>query len=207
MFFKNISVLAAILLSFKLVVSLSFQVSSNAFVQLRRSSSTGHSLESGIFDKQPHPSASGDYRSSLTYHFFSTTSSLSYKSKPYNDDAEKTHTDKSVVQSKAPGDMEEESAAAAIPPKPRKSKVVRSGVNETRVKTVTTLKAFYKFFEKDNTDADPPVQDDKIIIVRFFSHWCKVCSIFRVYIHSFQRRQRQLWNCSDPCFFLHFLTK
>lgn len=164
-------------LSFKLVVSLSFQVSNNAVLQLRRSSSTGLSSESDIFDKQPHPSAAGNSRSTLTHHYLSTTSSsLSYKSKPYNDDAEKTHTDKSeVVQSNSPGALEVESAAASeSAPKPRKSRVLKSGVNETRVKTVTTLEAFYKFFEKDNANADP-VQDDQIIIVRFFSHWCKSC--------------------------------
>lgn len=177
MFFQNISLLAAIVLSFKLVVSLSFQVSNNAVLQLIRSSSTGLSMESGIFDKQPHPSAAGNSPSTLTHHYLSTTSSsLSYKSKPYSDDAEKTHTDKSeVVQSNSPGALEVESAAASeSPPKPRKSRVLKSGVNETRVKTVTTLEAFYKFFEKDNANADP-VQDDQIIIVRFFSHWCKSC--------------------------------
>lgn len=176
MFFQNISLLAAIVLSFELVVSLSFQVSNNDVVQLRRSSSAGLSLESGIFDKQPHPSAAGNSRSSLTHHYLFTTSSLSYKSKPYSDDAEKTHTDKSeVVQSNSPGALEGESAdASKSPPKPRKSRVVKSGVNETRVKTVTTLEAFYKFFEKDNVNADP-VQNDQIIIVRFFSHWCKSC--------------------------------
>lgn len=179
MFFQNISLLAAIVLSFKLVVSLSFQVSNNAVLQLIRSSSTGLSMESGIFDKQPHPSAAGNSRSSLTHHnLFTSSSSLSYKSKPYSDDAEKTQTEKSeIVQSNnSPDALEVESAdtSESPPPKPRRSRVLKTGVNETRVKTVTTLEAFYKFFEKDNTDADA-VQDDQIIIVRFFSHWCKSC--------------------------------
>lgn len=48
-------------------------------------------------------------------------------------------------------------------------------MNDSRVKVVTTLKQFYECFEEESIAAPSKKQEERVVIVRFFSHWCKSC--------------------------------
>ncbi len=115
-----------------------------------------------------------------------TITHLSYKSKPYHDGAE---TDATAAPTTAAQQNEhdqdpESSSSAASPPqetkhvKKKRSRVVKSSINDSKVKVVTTLKQFYKSFEEaceaDANELSSKNQQERVIIVRFFSHWCKV---------------------------------
>lgn len=129
---------------------------------------------------------------------------LSYKSTPYHDGAETTTTANATPAPRMDKEAQAEhvdvpieststtttavsvpipqSTSPSPPPKKKRSRVIKSSVNGSKVRIVTTLKQFYKSFEEEYEGnragagaAASKKQEEKVIIVRFFSHWCKSC--------------------------------
>mmetsp|Transcript_3572 Transcript_3572/g.4140 ORF Transcript_3572/g.4140 Transcript_3572/m.4140 type:complete len:318 (+) Transcript_3572:152-1105(+) len=176
MIFKFASfLLSMFVLSLNLAISLSFLNGGGA--PFRFVLSPGHKVAHGFHS----------HRYSTRQSASRPFTHLSYKSKPYHDGAETdtAPTPTTAAQKDEHGQDLESSPVASPPQEPKHSKkkrsrVVKSSVNDSKVRVVTTLKEFYKCFEEEYeayaNKGSSKTQQERVVIVRFFSHWCKSCA-------------------------------
>ena len=103
------------------------------------------------------------------------TTCLSYKNKEYNDDAEETDPKQLRTKEAATVETTEATIGSNEAPAPVVSKAAAPKSSRvSRVVSSTGTKNVHTIISMDELKACMDQNKDRVVIVRFFSHWCKV---------------------------------